>query len=92
MMHSTIKVMYEQSAPQLRFEPCGFRRHNGTGIGNVHKILKSCGIHCKCNGCSLVYQSHEFFESPDPANKGDPAVRSRITDSEYRRKQIFLKD
>ena len=41
--------MNKQSAPKLRLEPGGFRRHQKSCICYFKELLNGCGIHGKCH-------------------------------------------
>ena len=65
----SFQIMYKESAPQLRLEPGGFRRHDLPGVCYIHKIVGSRRVHCKCGCCPVVDQADKLSESADPADK-----------------------
>src|SRR5713101_9841895 len=82
-----------QSAPELRLEPGGFRRHDLPGVRNRHHLFEAGGM--QREGDRVLTRLDLLLElrgAPDTAHEIDPLVRPRISDSQDRTQEIVLED
>ena len=89
---SRLKFMNEKSASEFWLKPRGFRRHDQTGVGDVHDFFHADRVHREsCRHFSAVHTPFQFCRAFGTSYEADAAVGSRICDAENRRENLFLK-
>ena len=85
--------MDEQPGAELRFEPCAFRRHDLTGIRDIHELPHGDGVHGKSDGRAFrIDLRAQVIRAADAADKIDAFARARIVDAENRGEDIVLQE
>ena len=89
----SIQCMHQESTAEFGFEPCAFRRHDLTGIGDRHELVKRRRNHRDPDGpVSWDAQSFEFRCAADAAHEVDTRVRADVLDSKDRVQHLTFQD
>src|SRR5580692_729250 len=85
--------MCKQSIPKLWLEPGALRRHDLPAVGNVEQLLNAHGVKTKGSlHFPAVHPPLELRQPPDPTDKIDPLVGTRILYRQQPVKDILLQD
>ena len=82
--------MNKQTAPQLRFKPSRFRRHDFSCVGNAEELVHGNGEKRKGRGhLARINTSLELFKAPNPADTVNPILIPQVGDSQNGPKHFF---
>src|SRR3989338_10766294 len=75
----SVQDMDKQAALELRFKPCGFRRHNLAHIGNRHQTLDGCWIESERRlPFAGIHALLQRLQTTNTADEIDALVTTRI--------------
>ena len=76
--------MDEETGTELGLEPCGLRRHDVAGVGNIDNLLHAHGIESEGNlHLAAVHATLQLAQSADTAHEVDALVRAQVLDAEH---------
>src|SRR5689334_669685 len=82
--------MENETAAQLRLEPCSFRRHYFSAIGYVNQLFHAYWVKGKGNlPVSAVNTLFQLFQSPQATNKINTFICAQVFYVENRGKNFF---
>src|SRR5208337_2929142 len=85
--------MNKEPAPELRFEPGRFRRHDLTGVSQLHQFSDGGRIERKRNlALSAVHQPLQLFQTTYASDELDTLVVAGVSDSQDRIQEVILQD